>query len=71
MLTPRSRALLNASFSALLLPKAAEPQPATPKPTPASPGSVDDAAPLTGSQHVPLQDLPDNPGDEGVPPRLG
>jgi hypothetical protein len=66
MLTPRSRALLNASFSALLLPKSAEP-----KPPAESPRSLEDAAPLTGSQHVPLDNLPDDPGDEGVPPRLG
>jgi hypothetical protein len=71
MLNPRSRALLAASFSALLLPKAAESQPAQPKPAPASPGSLENPPPLTGSQHVPLHDLPDNPGDEGVPPRLG
>jgi hypothetical protein len=65
MLTPRSRALLNASFSALLLPKSAEPKP------PESTRSLEDAPPLTGSQHVPLDNLPDDPGDKGVAPRLG
>jgi len=75
MLTPRSRALLNASFSALMLPKSAEPNPA-PKAGAASPQGelprpLEDAAPLTGSEHVPLHDLPNDPGDEGVTPRLG
>jgi hypothetical protein len=75
MLTPRSRALLNASFSALLLPKSAEPEPgpkAGPRDAPADlPRSLEDAAPLTGSQHVPLNDLPNDSGDERIPPRLG
>ena len=75
MLTPRSRALLNASFSALMLPKSAEPAPA-PKPAPATPAAelpsgLEDAAPLTSGQQVPLNDLPNDPGDEGVAPRLG
>ena len=75
MLTPRSRALLNASFSALMLPKSAEPAPA-PEPAPATPAAelpsgLEDAAPLTGGQQVPLNDLPNDPGDEGVAPRLG
>ncbi len=79
MLTPRSRALLNASFSALMLPKSAEPAPApapAPKPAPATPAAelpsgLEDAAPLTSGQQVPLNDLPNDPGDEGVAPRLG
>lgn len=74
MLTPRSRALLNASFSALMLPKSEEPTPA-PKaaasPPEELPRPLEDPASLTGGEHVPLHDLPNDPGDEGVTPRLG